>query len=104
MSNYQGSSTTKRLDLCDAHSFSSSTADFGIGLPLEKPYGLVFGEPEAVRWRDIGSLHNKHGYASGEHRYRGERHNSPSHAGTRLALHQFLVRSDDQDCNEKKGG
>jgi hypothetical protein len=49
------------------------------------------------------SLHNKHGYARGEHCHCGERHEGPSQAGTRLALHQLLVRSDDQDCDEKEG-
>jgi hypothetical protein len=52
----------------------------------------------------IGSLHNKHGYARGEHCHCRDRHDDPSQAGTRLALHQFLVRSDDQDCDEKEGG
>ena len=43
-------------------------------------------------------------YARGEHCHCGERHEDPSQAGTRLALHQLLVRSDDQDCDEKEGG
>jgi hypothetical protein len=29
---------------------------------------------------EIGSLHNKHGYACGEHCYRGDRHDGPSQA------------------------
>ena len=55
------------------------------------------------RGSEIGSLHNKHGYARGEHRHRGDCHDGPSQAGTWLALHQFLVRRDDQDCDQKKG-
>jgi hypothetical protein len=52
---------------------------------------------------ELGRLHNKHGYARGEHCRRGDRHDGPSQAWTRLALHQFLVRSDNQDCDEKEG-
>ena len=51
----------------------------------------------------IGSLHNKHGQARGEHCHCRDRHDDPSKAGARLALHQFLVRSDYQDCDEKEG-
>jgi pimeloyl-ACP methyl ester carboxylesterase len=38
---------------------------------------------------------NKHGHTRGEHCHRGDRYDDPSQAGTRLALHQFLIRSDD---------
>ncbi len=41
------------------------------------------------------SLYNKHGYARSEHCQCRDRHDDPSQAGTRLVLHQFLVRSDD---------
>jgi hypothetical protein len=50
------------------------------------------------------SLHNKHGHTRGEHCHRGDRYDDPSQAGTRLALHQFLIRSDDQDGDQKERG
>jgi hypothetical protein len=46
---------------------------------------------------EIGSLHNKHGYASREHCHCCDRDDDPSQAGARVALHQFVIRSDDQD-------
>ena len=51
----------------------------------------------------MGALHNKHRNACGEHRNRSESHDNPSEARTRLTLHELLVRSDDQNCDQKKG-
>src|SRR5271170_96382 len=53
--------------------------------------------------RNQPDLHNEHGYASGEHCHRCDRYNGPSQAWTWLALHQLLVGSNEQDCNEKEG-
>ena len=48
-------------------------------------------------------LHHKHSHAGGEHRHCGNRYDDPSQTRTRLALHQFLVPGDDQDCDKKEG-
>jgi hypothetical protein len=51
----------------------------------------------------IGSLHNKHGYARGEHCHCRDRHDDPSQAGTRLALHQFLSEATTRIATRRKG-
>jgi len=42
------------------------------------------------------------GNASNEHGRCGDSHDSPTQARARLALHQFLVRRNNEDCNKKK--
>ncbi len=84
---------------------NTASPHFGTAGSWIRSKGSTQGAGTNVRLdgREIGSLHNKHGCARGEHCHCGDCHDGPSQAGTRLALHQLLVRGDDQDCDEKEG-
>ena len=79
---------------------SAFVQDVGAALHSERsePLPVFLGIKLSLFYEmtEIGSLHNKHGDAGDEHCHCGDRHDRPCPHRAWLALHQFLVRSDDE--------